>query len=806
MQSKPANLRVRAGWMFLLVLSILLSRGTADRSVALSLSQAETLGAILGKSPTLPDPPLLLAPSDGSSTCGATLRFTWSRVKKATWYQIQVDDSPAFDSPVIDQVTTDTSHTPDSGLPNGTYHWRVRASKDDVTGTWSGAWNVTILSPPADPTLLSPLDGSRTCDTTPTMQWSPVVGATSYRVQVDDDPSFRSPATDEITSNPEYTPKRALTPGTYSWRVQAENACGGGLWSPVFTLTILSTPSAPDLLAPKKDSSTYDRTPTFIWKSMDEVPSYRIQVDDSESFDSPTIDETTASASYTPTNALANGTHHWRVLASSTCGSSDWSERWSITIDNQVPTANDDRFTVDEDSVSNLLDVLANDGDLNGDRLRIVTTTQPARGSVEIVNSGTRLTYRPDPDYFGQDSLSYTVDDGNGGTNAARADITVTGINDPPVTQSDSVLTDEDTPATIDVLENDVDIDGRLDPSTVQRISGPEHGSTSIDTTNGEITYAPDLNWNGSDRFTYRVCDDGTPLPAQCGTATVDVAVRAVNDPPVADAGPDQTVKTSALVTLDGSGSYDPDGDLSLKYFWTQYDGPPVILSNAAIPSPTFIAPHEPCVLTFKLFVIDSLDEPNRAPDQVVITVHKPPVFRAYLPLSAHRHVVAPDLIVQSITATSNNVRLTIVNQGNAPVSSPFFVDAYIDPRSAPTAVNQTWDQLGSQGLVWAVIGDVLSRLVPGGSLTLDINDAHYVADLSSFSGSLPTGTVVYAQVDSFNLETTYGNVLETHEMTDGPYNNIRGPVHSTAAVSGDPRAIERLDDREPLSPARTVP
>jgi hypothetical protein len=77
----------------------------------------------------------------------------------------------------------------------------------------------------------------------------------------------------------------------------------------------------------------------------------------------------------------------------------------------------------------------------------------------------------------------------------------------------------------------------------------------------------------------------------------------------------------------------------------------------------------------------------------------------------------------------------------------------------------------------------VLLRLVPGGSLTLNVNDAHYVADLSSFSGSLPPGTVVYAQVDSFNLETTYGNVLEAHEMTGGPYNNIRGPVHSTAAA-----------------------
>ena len=60
---------------------------------------------------------------------------------------------------------------------------------------------------------------------------------------------------------------------------------------------------------------------------------------------------------------------------------------------------------------------------------------------------------------------------------------------------------------------------------------------------------------------------------------------------PVANAGLDQTVMSSSTVTLDGSASYDPDGDLPLAYGWTQSGGTAVTLSNATAVSPTFTAP-----------------------------------------------------------------------------------------------------------------------------------------------------------------------------------------------------------------------
>ena len=82
----------------------------------------------------------------------------------------------------------------------------------------------------------------------------------------------------------------------------------------------------------------------------------------------------------------------------------------------------------------------------------------------------------------------------------------------------------------------------------------------------------------------------------------------AANSSPTADAGPDQTgVWEGALVTLDGSGSSDPDGD-PLRYRWNQYSGAPVVLSSQDVVNPTFTAPEgltAEAVLRFRLLVTD---------------------------------------------------------------------------------------------------------------------------------------------------------------------------------------------------------
>lgn len=99
-----------------------------------------------------------------------------------------------------------------------------------------------------------------------------------------------------------------------------------------------------------------------------------------------------------------------------------------------------------------------------------------------------------------------------------------------------------------------------------------------------------------------------------------NVYVKSLNTAPVSDAGDDSTIKEGNLMILDGSNSYDPEGD-PLTYSWTQISGPTVTLvpSNTVV-SPSFTAPGAGSELIFELEVYDG--RLNSDPfDRVVITV-----------------------------------------------------------------------------------------------------------------------------------------------------------------------------------------
>mgnify|MGYP001413959964 CR=1 FL=1 len=72
---------------------------------------------------------------------------------------------------------------------------------------------------------------------------------------------------------------------------------------------------------------------------------------------------------------------------------------------------------------------------------------------------------------------------------------------------------------------------------------------------------------------------------------SVNVHIMNINQPPVADAGPDQTVQEGSPVLLDGTASYDPDVE-PLTYQWTQLFGPAVTLLGGNTVLPTFVAPN----------------------------------------------------------------------------------------------------------------------------------------------------------------------------------------------------------------------
>ncbi len=126
-----------------------------------------------------------------------------------------------------------------------------------------------------------------------------------------------------------------------------------------------------------------------------------------------------------------------------------------------------------------------------------------------------------------------------------------------------------------------------------------------------------DLAWNNTSTFGYlELVGASEPPPPP-------------NDPPVADAGPDQTVDENTEVTLDGTDSYDPEGD-DITFAWNAPNGG--ILSDYTSATPTFIAPevHEATNFQIQLWVSD--ESGISGYDEVTITVNninKPPVADA---------------------------------------------------------------------------------------------------------------------------------------------------------------------------------
>ena len=227
---------------------------------------------------------------------------------------------------------------------------------------------------------------------------------------------------------------------------------------------------------------------------------------------------------YTP-NANFNGQDTFEYRIKDENGLTD-TATVTVTVgpENDAPEAADDTATTDEDTPVTI-DVLANDTDVEGDPLTISgILTPPANGTAEITADG-KIKYTPDENFNGTDTLVYTVTDGKD-TDTATVTITVNPVNDAPAAQDDAATTEEDTPISINVLQNDSDIDG--DSLSISDIGSPANGTAEL--VNGEILYTPNPDFNGTDSFTYTVFDG-----KDTDTATVTVTVTPVNDAPVAN-------------------------------------------------------------------------------------------------------------------------------------------------------------------------------------------------------------------------------------------------------------------------------
>jgi hypothetical protein len=190
-----------------------------------------------------------------------------------------------------------------------------------------------------------------------------------------------------------------------------------------------------------------------------------------------------------------------------------------VTVDpaGTAPTANADTASTVED-IAVLVDVLANDTDPDGDidDTTLAVSSPPGDGVAVVV--GDQVRYTPAGGFVGTDAFDYRICDADGTCATATVTVDVTAASSPPNAVDDTAVTGRSTAVLIDVLANDSDVDGDLDPTSLS-VTTPASGTAT--TTGQQVSYDPNNGFSGTDTFSYTVCD----LLAACDTATVTVTV-----------------------------------------------------------------------------------------------------------------------------------------------------------------------------------------------------------------------------------------------------------------------------------------
>lgn len=234
---------------------------------------------------------------------------------------------------------------------------------------------------------------------------------------------------------------------------------------------------------------------------------------------------------------------------------------------NRAPIANADNATA-VTGTERTIDVLANDSDIDGDPIVLLSVDQPAAapGAGTVRVEGTRLQYiagRLDPtDDPVIDRFSYTISDGNDHT--ATGEVTVRVLSEavaaPPSAGDDAATTEVDVPVTIDVLRNDFDPSGER--PEIAGEPGCAGGGTAVVTTNSRVTFTPPPGRAGVFSCTYEVTNS-QGLPAHARIIVSVIAPPTINKPPVVN-GEQLALDTGESVAIDLlANDSDPDGPAS---------------------------------------------------------------------------------------------------------------------------------------------------------------------------------------------------------------------------------------------------
>jgi hypothetical protein len=318
-----------------------------------------------------------------------------------------------------------------------------------------------------------------------------------------------------------YTPPDATFTGTATFAYQAQDS-RGGLSDPATVTVTVRLPNRDPVANPDTATTLEDTAVTIPVLANDTDPDGNLLTLTAVSnFVNGTAAISGSSVVFTPTLNFNGAAGFSYTVSDGQGGTATGTVTVTVTPVNDAPVAIADTATTPEDTpVSIPLEtLLANDTDVDvGDTLSVTAVNNPVSGTVVI--DGTNAVFTPTLNFNGTAGFSYTISDGNGGTDTATVSVTVTPVNDAPVANADAATAASGVPVTIPVLANDTDVDG--DALTVGTITQAANGTVVNNGAN--VTYTPNAVFTGTDSFSYQA-SDGILLS---DPVTVTVTVNAV--------------------------------------------------------------------------------------------------------------------------------------------------------------------------------------------------------------------------------------------------------------------------------------
>jgi len=239
-----------------------------------------------------------------SPTTNSKPSFFWHSITNATSYTLKIDTTKTFRNPIINTIVKDTFYHSIINLPVKTIYWQVTANKDDIA-MFSSIDSFTITDP-SIPVLVH-FTPKITQERKPLLKWNPVQTASTYTLEIGNDPNFLNPLYIVPAVDTQFSPTIDLPYGSTFWRVKSDLSSS---WSIIDTFWIV--PDTVPFLIRFNGSQVSTKTPIFMWYSVDGVNTYTIRIARNKNctggYVIPNSDTT-----YTSPLELDNGKWFWQV-------------------------------------------------------------------------------------------------------------------------------------------------------------------------------------------------------------------------------------------------------------------------------------------------------------------------------------------------------------------------------------------------------------------------------------------------------------------------------------------------------------